>query len=183
MSGNEISTIDSDLFDGLKDLAVLDLSRNRLSRLDFLSSIGSPLKVLDLGGNQYHSLDFAQFVAVDRVILEGNPWYCSWLILAMMTKPDSIALGRDYLVTATSHSSEIHHVAGIECVDEENGQNRSVILLREVDKSFEDESGNFNNWHVSVLPISPLFPTYSFSHYIYSDWTQSNKTTQVIRID
>ncbi|GAB0089194.1 insulin-like growth factor-binding protein complex acid labile subunit [Sergentomyia squamirostris] len=146
-SGNVITSIEDDLFDGLKELKVLDLSKNLLTGLNFLGSVVSKLKVLDIGGNLFHSVDLGVFEDVQHVVLEGNPWHCGWLIRAMMMKPDSIVFGRDYLVTATSHSGGIQRVAGIECVEEENGENRSVILLREVDKSPEDESGNFNNWH------------------------------------
>uniref|UniRef100_A0A1B0GIL8 Putative membrane glycoprotein lig-1 n=1 Tax=Lutzomyia longipalpis TaxID=7200 RepID=A0A1B0GIL8_LUTLO len=151
VSGNDISAIDADLFEGLKELQVVDLSWNHLTNVNFLPSIGGNLKLLDLSGNLFHSLDLTKFVSMQRVVLEGNPWHCRWLIRAMMTKVDGIDLGRDYAFTGGS--TEVSRVAGIECVDEENGENRSVILLREMDKSPEDEGGNFNNWHVSTLAI------------------------------
>lgn len=81
-SHNELKSIQQFTFSDLKTLQTLDLASNQLHTDDFLEQAAT-IKSIDLQNNQYLEMNLSAFKTVGSVILNNNPWNCSWLVKAL----------------------------------------------------------------------------------------------------
>ncbi|XP_062382890.1 leucine-rich repeat-containing protein 3B-like [Sardina pilchardus] len=86
---NQLVSIPADAFLGLPLLAELDLSHNKLARLEpgSLAALGPSLQSLDLSSNQLQTLDPEALGGLrSRTNLTGNPWRCDCALQEAMPK-------------------------------------------------------------------------------------------------
>lgn len=126
LSHNAIDGIETNVFSEMISIQTIDLSYNKLSNDSFLDGI-TELKTLIMAHNQFKYLNLSQLVDVDEVVLIGNPWNCTWLVVEMMRCSNGIRFGNDFTIDM---EEQVLTVPGIDCVDE-SGNNRSIVMVQQ----------------------------------------------------
>ena len=81
MASNELSSLARFSFPSMGHLRLIDLSYNRLTKIDAatFSNLGNNLEVLHLNNNRFRRLSVRPFLALHTLKslrIENNPWFC-----------------------------------------------------------------------------------------------------------
>ncbi len=81
MSSNHLESLSTFTFPSMGHLRLIDLSYNRLTRINMatFANLGGNLEVLHLNNNQFHRLSVRPFLSLHSLKslrIEGNPWQC-----------------------------------------------------------------------------------------------------------
>lgn len=126
LSYNLIDEIQSNVFSNMMRLETIDLSNNKLSNENFLDEM-TELKILNMSYNQLKYLNLSKLANVEEIVLIGNPWNCTWLIVEMMRCSNGVHFGKNFSIET---EEQILTVPGIDCIDQD-GNNRSIVMLQQ----------------------------------------------------